>query len=329
MTVRDRDRAPNVRQIAQKIADGHSWKHVEEGRFSGRKNEKYGPDLHITTRPELASRIEKTLLDKRTRVFRGIDKRTGEQSREIYYNKKTNTVVIVNRNDPDGGTCQRASLKDMPELRRLWKQDNATRNEFGLPRAELPQRGGFETLHPARETQRARHDAEAAQARTHQAERQDLDARLATAEAQLRTRHGPALNAITQRQQQRGLAGLAYRVSGQAAKDVVQATAIKAVIRNHVDREAEQREALDVRHAAERTELAQHYDGQESQQSPEILQAAHDPSMEQEDEPEPAFEQAADPADERQAEIDALRVQEEAGRDYDRDHDYSGREQGL
>jgi len=111
------------------------------------------------------------------------------------------------------------------------------------------------------EAQSARHDAETSLGRDHQRERLALDNRHEATRPQ-REQQQAALDAITQRQQ-RG--GLLYRLTGRAGKDEAQATAIKATMRDRSNRQAEERQALNVRHEAERKALAQQHGRQDSQ----------------------------------------------------------------
>ena len=111
------------------------------------------------------------------------------------------------------------------------------------------------------EAQTTRLDAEISQGRTHQRERLELDNQHAAARPQ-REQQQAALDDIAARQQRAKaglLAGVVYRVSGRAGKDEAQATAISAAMRDQSNRQAEQLQALNVRHAAEREQLAQHH----------------------------------------------------------------------
>ena len=99
-------------------------------------------------------------------------------------------------------------------------------------------------------------DPEIELSRVHAGEQLELDERFAMEEAQLKARDSDAMNAIVARQQRKGLSGIAYSVSGQAAKDKVQFAAVEAVITDFVDRQFTEQEALSARHAAKRAALA-------------------------------------------------------------------------
>src|ERR1700761_2206355 len=112
--------------IAEQVAQHAYFRHVvAEQRFTDRDGEKYGPDLEIGTKDDLARHVEETLLDPATEALHGVD------GRDIYYNEATNTVVIVNIERLDRSTCYRDSSFE-GEFDRIVDAENKERDKRGL-----------------------------------------------------------------------------------------------------------------------------------------------------------------------------------------------------
>lgn len=106
-----------VDRLAERMASGHTGiKHVQgretlglNGRITtgakpdmpGDDKGTYGPKLDIADRDQLKAHIKQTLMDPNTV---GYVKKDGTI---IAFNQKTNTMVILNPNHPDGGTAYR------------------------------------------------------------------------------------------------------------------------------------------------------------------------------------------------------------------------------
>jgi hypothetical protein len=119
------------------------------------------------------------------------------------------------------------------------------------------------------ELQSAQLDATGEQGRTHALQRQELDAKVRAEYGPLATRLYAERNAILARQTNaKGLRGLAYRLTGRAAKDAARAAQLMATITKTGERalermdalaarQARQVEALSRRHARDSTQLEQ------------------------------------------------------------------------
>lgn len=89
--------------IANRIAAGHAYKHVERGEFDGSRP-KYGDDTGVRNRDDFESHIKETLEDEKTRGF------IKENGQEQYYNDQTNTFVGFDEHGE--GTCFRPSSRE-------------------------------------------------------------------------------------------------------------------------------------------------------------------------------------------------------------------------
>jgi hypothetical protein len=128
--------------MAALVADHSVVRRVyEEDRFSGRDNEKFGPDLNIHSRDDLAAHNAATMLDKETYAFHG------QNNRDIYYNAATNTSTVINKDDPEASTCWRDDRKERG-FEVLVQRENQARDALGLPDVEIKQ-GGYEALYGA------------------------------------------------------------------------------------------------------------------------------------------------------------------------------------
>jgi hypothetical protein len=131
------------------------------------------------------------------------------------------------------------------------------------PAVIFRQKARFETWANARraDLQNRRLGAEGLQGRTHTEQRRELEQRQ-------QGFYGPQLDALNaeaatitarQRQGSRGLRGLAYRVTGRAARDRDRADEIKAGIANIEQRKTEQVQALNARQQTQTARLAARY----------------------------------------------------------------------
>lgn len=141
MSAHDRTPRYDPTEIARQIANGHAYdEHVfEQQRFTGRDNERYGPELHIDSREDFSRHIETTMRDLDTYVFEGVDRR------DIYCNASTNTVVVVNLDDPHGGTCLRSKLGKEPDFIRIYRSDSKELAELGLDPPQVV-KGGYDAI---------------------------------------------------------------------------------------------------------------------------------------------------------------------------------------
>lgn len=130
--------------IAGKIVD-HSYdaKVVQHKRF-GEGN--YGINLGLESKEDFKNHIVNTLYDKDTEFFQSTS------SRDIYYNQKTNTVVVVNFQKDEngeiyGGTCYRDKCF-REEYERLIRKENRDRNKIGINAVE-EKIGGYSAAYPS------------------------------------------------------------------------------------------------------------------------------------------------------------------------------------
>lgn len=108
--------------------------------------------------------------------------------------------------------------------------------------------------------QTARHTAEGEQGRSQTEQRRELEQRQQGFYApQLDALHSEAAAIKARQQQVGGLRGLAYRVTGRAARDKVQAEQVQAGIADIGQRKIEQQEALDARQREATAKLAGRY----------------------------------------------------------------------
>lgn len=127
-------------EISKRIAEHSYEKHVlEERRFEGRDNQKYGQELNINSLNDFAKHIESTIRDPSTRCFHAFD------DRDVYYNKSTNTVVITDPHSAHGGTCLRDKTHEK-YFNSLADRDNNFRSSLNLEHNEIVQ-GGFNKLY--------------------------------------------------------------------------------------------------------------------------------------------------------------------------------------
>lgn len=131
-------------QLASLIATHSYEKHVlVERRFEGRDGEKYGPELNIKTSQDYEAHVLNTLLDPATKCFQGVNQR------DIYFNEKSNTIIIVNNAMPEVSTC----FRDRRHEREFLKQisiDGSAREALGLEPPEVRE-GGYHALHSWKE----------------------------------------------------------------------------------------------------------------------------------------------------------------------------------
>lgn len=87
--------------ISKKISEGHALKHVNRSREI-----KHWQNLGVETKQAFETHILKTLIANDTKVFHA------HNNRDIYYNEKTNTVVIVHLSSFDKGSCHLPTSKE-------------------------------------------------------------------------------------------------------------------------------------------------------------------------------------------------------------------------
>jgi hypothetical protein len=110
------------------------------------------------------------------------------------------------------------------------------------------------------ELQSAQLDATGEQGRTHAAQRQELDAKVRAEYGPLATRLYAERNAILARQKTaKGLRGLAYRLTGRAAKDTAHAAKLMATITKTGERALERMDALAARQARQAEALSRRH----------------------------------------------------------------------
>lgn len=153
----------NVDTLVERIASGHTGvKHVQgrdtlgmNGRITtggkpdipGDDKGTYGQKLDIADRDQLKAHIKSTLMDPDTV---GYVKKDGTI---VAFNQKTNTIVVLNPNHPDGGTAYRSS-DGVKNFMRCVRVDEGTGNLHGSP-GEAMRTGGLKgilqphTPHPA------------------------------------------------------------------------------------------------------------------------------------------------------------------------------------
>lgn len=140
--------AYNLEELSRLIAEhAYQRKVVEDKRFSPEKT-KYGPDPKIKTKQDFANHIEKTVTDKNTKCFKTIS------GRDIYYNKDTNTLVVVNPNRDEkgrmfGGSAWR-DKKHEKEYERLKSIEVDFREKNNIREPIQEKTGGIRALYPDR-----------------------------------------------------------------------------------------------------------------------------------------------------------------------------------
>ncbi len=74
---------------------GHASAHLVQGQFLGGK---HGVDIGVKDGPSLEAHIVRTIIAADTKVVQAVN------GRDIYYQPRTNTLVVANPRVPDGGT---------------------------------------------------------------------------------------------------------------------------------------------------------------------------------------------------------------------------------
>lgn len=91
--------------IAETIANGHGYKHVERGEFNGGKP-RCGADIGVNNREEYQDLVQDVITSEHTSSF------VRHDGGAVFYSEDRNVAVAYDPNDPDLGSCFRPTSKD-------------------------------------------------------------------------------------------------------------------------------------------------------------------------------------------------------------------------